>query len=181
MTPDLASVRLDDYRPTDLMIDCGRCRRQASVSCTTLRKKFGNIRLGEIARRVAASGIPPCNLATIGNGTGCRARPVEPAFHHWALLRDAQRGGWGARIICQRHLEALKRARPCPQVVDLDLDTLIAALGYDFPLERLRNRLRCPLCGTGSITVEWIAPGVRPDPGGQVQRGNVVPLGRGRA
>lgn len=164
MRPELPALRLDDYGPTELEIDCARCRRHAMVSTAMLRRKFGNVRLSEIARRVAASGSPRCELALTGDGTGCAARPIEPPFHLWAMLRDAQRDGWGARLICERHLEALKRARPCPQVVDLDLDTLVASHGYDMPLERLPRRLRCPECGTRSIRVEWIAPATRPAP-----------------
>src|SRR5690606_28595060 len=115
----------------------------------------------------AAAGIPPCNLATIGDGTRCAAVPAEPSFWLWANLRQAQQEGWGARLICRRHLEALKRARPCPEVVGLDLDTLVAAFGYDLPLARLKNRLGCPRCGTRSIAIEWISPVQRPSPGGQ--------------
>ena len=87
-------------------------------------------------------------------------------MHHWAMLESAKRGGWAALLHCERHFAALKATKPCREVVELDVTTLVAELGHDFPLEKLPHRLLCASGGTKSVDVEWIVPKDPPTPGG---------------
>lgn len=82
----------------------------------------------------------------------------------WGTLEDARRGGWTARLHCLRHTAALRRVESCPEVTWLDVETLYAVFGHDFPLERLTHRLRCPKCHTDVIEVEWFVPPETPAP-----------------
>jgi hypothetical protein len=64
---DIGKLMLDQYKPPEVTIDCGRCRRHLTVSVVTLRKKFGNQRLDVIARMVARVGSSiygPCAWPT---------------------------------------------------------------------------------------------------------------------
>jgi hypothetical protein len=169
MADPLPSLLLSQYAPTELWFDCARCKRHGDAHVAVLRKKFGDLPLGEIARRVAAAGIPPCALAA-GNpaDNACSVRPVEPPIELWARLAEARRLGYSARLHCERKLEALKRASSCPEVVDLDLDSLIAILGHNLPLEKLPARCSCPHCGTERVRIQWLAPSQRPTSGGAV-------------
>jgi hypothetical protein len=40
----------------------------------------------------------------------------------------------------------------------LDLDTLVATRGPNFPLSRLESRLMCPACGSRRVTVVYEPP-----------------------
>ncbi|MBL8598878.1 MAG: hypothetical protein JNL14_14180, partial [Devosia sp.] len=71
---------------------------------------------------------------------------------------DALHGGWRAYLICRRHLESLKKGRPCPGDIELDIATLAAGLGHDFKLERLFSRCECPRCHTNTIEIQWVVP-----------------------
>lgn len=151
-------VSLDQYRPPTIKIECLRCRRYVpDVQIPTLRKRFGNIPVIEAARRVAASGPKPCGLAR-DDGKLCSVRAFEPPVWHWANLYDALHGKWQAALFCHRHLEALKRAEPCPGNVPLDIPTLLAALGHDFKLERLPSKCECPKCHTSMVEIAWHVP-----------------------
>lgn len=41
----------------------------------------------------------------------------------------------------------------------VDLRALLWTRGRDFPLELLKERLRCPRCGSRSVKVAWTVPG----------------------
>lgn len=54
--------------------------------------------------------------------------------------------------------EGLKRIRECHWQYDLDMQTLVATRGRDFPLALLATRLRCPRCGSRRIAVMFTPP-----------------------
>lgn len=166
---DIGKLMLDAYKPPAIEIDCARCRRHVHVSTATLKRKFGNQRLDVIARMVAratTSASGGCALAEDPFQPLCSARPFEPDPITWAKLLDAERGCWRAILHCHRRLENLKRAKSCPETVELPVLVLKSVFGWDFELVRLPTKLRCPHCGGRSVEIEWIAPAEAPDPGG---------------
>jgi len=54
--------------------------------------------------------------------------------------------------------EGLKSIRECTWSYDLDMATLVATRGRDFPLARIGERLRCPRCGSRKVAVMFSAP-----------------------
>lgn len=165
MAGDLTSLRLNAYKPPELGIDCPRCRRRAFALTAKLAARYGaGITLGDLARRVAADGNPPCALAGAEGNVLCGAMPVEPPIETWADLGQALNGGWVATMQCGRRHAALKAAKACPGPIMLDVATLVASFGHDGKLDRLPPRLRCPSCGTRLIRVEWTIPPPAPPP-----------------
>lgn len=164
MVDALEDLRLDDYRPTELDFDCRRCDRHATASTYTLKARYGNPTLGDLARRVAADGSPPCNLAGVEGNALCTVVPIEPPVDQWAELSHALYGGWRAYLQCHRRRQALKAVKSCPGPERLDVRSLAAALGFDFKLERLAMRLQCPGCGAKAISIEWEVPPPAPPP-----------------
>lgn len=57
--------------------------------------------------------------------------------------------------------EGLKRKRECSYRLNLDMPTLVATRGRDFPVVRLGERLRCPQCGSRKVRVVWEFPDLR--------------------
>ena len=165
---DIGKLTLDQFKPREVSIDCFRCRRHAHVTTAALLKKFGNQRMDVIARMVARASPDhlsgPCGLADDPFQSLCQARPVEVDPVLWAHVLDAEKGGWRAYLHCHRRLENLKRAKSCSEVVELPVLVLKAHLGWDFPLERIPSRYRCPHCGSHSIDIEWVIPAEAPDP-----------------
>lgn len=82
---------------------------------------------------------------------------------------------------CARHTVALRRTEPCPGFLDLDIKTLLAILGGDFKLERLRTRCSCWQCNTKHVQIDWIVPDEPTPPGGtEQQTAQVLRLRPGR-
>ena len=154
---------LSAYRPPVIRVECLRCKRNApDLDVQSLARRFGrSMAIGDLARQVAAAGRPACQLAISGQ---CGARALEPPVWHWADLEAAWRGGWLARLHCRRHHAALKKTSPCPEVVILDVETLVAAYGYDEKLARLPGRMSCPRCHSSVVGIEWIVPDPKPAP-----------------
>jgi hypothetical protein len=48
--------------------------------------------------------------------------------------------------------------RKCVYRKQLDLETLVATRGPNFPLSRLESRLMCPACGNRRVTVVFEPP-----------------------
>jgi hypothetical protein len=164
---------LSAYAAPILRVDCARCRRTANdVDVSKVARRFGKtLTMGQVALAVAGSGRRPCGLAATGQ---CSAQVWEPPVWHWANLDQAWRGGWTARLRCRRQHAALKKTTSCADVVFLDIETLVATLGYDFKLERLPSRLKCPRCHSELVEVEWIVPDGKPAP--FAPAADVVPL-----
>ena len=168
---DIGKLMLDQFKAPEVSIDCARCRRHATVTVAVLKKKFGNQRLDVIARMVARSSAgglhnAPCALADDPFERLCSARPIELNPVLWARVIDAEKGGWTAKLHCHRRLENLKRAKSCAETVELPVLVLKALFGWDFELEKLPRRMRCPHCGSQTIEIEWRIPAEAPDPGG---------------
>jgi hypothetical protein len=154
-----ASMTLGAYRPPEVRVECLRCQRIASPKTAALRKRFGDgTTVIEAARLLAQEGVRPCGLAAVEGGKRCGVGVSAPPVWTYATLYDALHGGWRAFLICRRHLEALKRGRPCPGDIELDIPTLAAALGHDFKLQRLFGKCECPKCHTDVIDIQWAVP-----------------------
>lgn len=168
---DPSKRTLSEYRAPIVLIECARCpSRHAELKTAALRKRYGNPTMGELARLVAANAQTPCALATDAGRNLCSARAREPSVDTWGTLDNARIGKWRGTLYCQRNLAALKRATGCPEPFPLDVYSLIAALGHDFPLDRLRARAKCPACSSARVAIVWEVPEDQPDPGGQPQQ-----------
>jgi hypothetical protein len=74
---------------------------------------------------------------------------------------------WRVHIRCaDGYRESIKSMRKCIYRKQLDLDTLVATRGPNFPLGRLESRLICPACGSRKITVVFEPPSNRQASGG---------------
>lgn len=60
--------------------------------------------------------------------------------------------GWGPMT------QGYQRGRECHYRCDLSMETLVCTRGRDFPMARLRERLRCPRCGSREVRVVWQLP-----------------------
>lgn len=167
MDQDPRTTLLSQYRPPVIGVDCHRCNRTAELKVAAMIKRYGDVTMHELARRVAADG--GCALATPDNPL-CSARAEEPEIWTWGCLDDARRFGWQGFIVCHRKLEAMKRGKSCSGEFAIDLNTLIAVLKWDFRLDRLPSRLCCPGCGTEAVEVLWRRPPEQPDPGGVTEQ-----------
>lgn len=161
MTFDPRTELLSTYPADAFTIECIRCRRHAPVERYQLQRRYGDITLQECALKIAAQ--KGCALASLP-GAQCSVTVFEVPFWTWARLRDAKHGGWQARMICRRKYAGLKSTDSCPGHFDLDIDTLVAALGDEFEIEKLRRRARCPRCHTESVSIEWYRPDPPKDP-----------------
>jgi hypothetical protein len=82
----------------------------------------------------------------------------------WGKLADAKTYQLTPYLICRRRFAALKKSDSCAEVVSLDLNTLIAALGDRVPIANVAMRSKCPNCGTSHVEIEWLPPGAEPSP-----------------
>jgi|GEM_PF-3202049 len=154
---DPRTITIGAYRPENWRIECTRCRRSAVVERHAMQRRFGgDITLAECARQVAAQ--RGCNLASLEGGHGCSVRVEETEVWTWARLHHARMGDWQVYLTCHRKMAGLKAADSCPEAIRLDILSLIALLGDDFPLAHVPAKLKCPRCGTARIDVEWHVP-----------------------
>jgi hypothetical protein len=66
--------------------------------------------------------------------------------------------GWKVHMRCNGYWEATRSMRKCVYRKQLDLETLVATRGPNFPLSRLESRLMCPACGSRRVTVVFEPP-----------------------
>lgn len=67
--------------------------------------------------------------------------------------------GWRIDMRClDDGMRGLKHKRECGFRATLDMQTLVATRGLDFPLARIAERLRCPRCGCRRIAVMFGPP-----------------------
>lgn len=67
--------------------------------------------------------------------------------------------GWKVHMRCAGgYREGTRSTRRCVYRKQLDLETLVATRGPNFPLGRLETRLMCPSCGSRQITVVFEPP-----------------------
>jgi hypothetical protein len=75
-------------------------------------------------------------------------------------LGQALDAGFGLRARCAlgKHREGLKSRPACVYFVDLKLETMVWTHGREFPISALATRLKCPRCGSRTVTVAIIPP-----------------------
>jgi DNA-directed RNA polymerase subunit RPC12/RpoP len=79
-------------------------------------------------------------------------------------LGQALDAGWAITCRCAwGKREGLKSVPACTWTHHLDMTTLVATRGRDFPLARLAERLRCPRCGSRRIAVMFEPASKPPD------------------
>jgi len=67
--------------------------------------------------------------------------------------------GWKVHMRCANgYRESNRSMRRCVYRRQLDLETLVATRGRNFPLSRLEGRLMCPVCGNRRVTVVFEPP-----------------------
>ena len=74
-------------------------------------------------------------------------------------LGEAFSAGWRVTMRCAwGNRDGMKNIRECTHRLELDMATLVATRGRDFPLSRLETRLRCPRCGSRRVAVLFDVP-----------------------
>ncbi|RVQ02036.1 hypothetical protein CN069_14970 [Sinorhizobium meliloti] len=74
-------------------------------------------------------------------------------------IGEAFSEGWQLRARCAYgNREGMKSVRRCTWTYDLDMLTLVATRGRDFPMAMLASRLRCPRCGSRAVSVVFMPP-----------------------
>lgn len=74
-------------------------------------------------------------------------------------LGQAYTAGWQVLMRCAAGKQmGIKRIAECEFRADLEMMTLVATRGRDFPLARLAERLRCPRCGSRRVSVFFRVP-----------------------
>jgi hypothetical protein len=77
-------------------------------------------------------------------------------------LGEAWNADWHLMARCARGMIDYGRsATKCEWSYNLDMMTLVATRGRDFPVADLAKRLRCPRCGCREIRVIYVMPGDR--------------------
>jgi hypothetical protein len=152
---------LADYRHKRLHVACGPCSRQGDYKVSSLRMMLGNPPMDEVPRLLAIKA--GCALATKFPGRDCRACFLSHRTPE--IVRDlggARHSGWQLVLTCGRRHQGLKSVKPCRAPFYLDLPSLVATLGHEYPIEQLRRRLICPGCGSPHFELHWIAPKAPP-------------------
>lgn len=74
-------------------------------------------------------------------------------------IGDAFNQGWQLSAACRHGLvDTGSSSRKCDWKYNLDMTTLVATRGRDFPIDRVSERLRCPRCGSRKISVFFVTP-----------------------
>jgi hypothetical protein len=74
-------------------------------------------------------------------------------------LGVARSFGWKVHMRCANgYRQETRSIRKCVYRKQLDLETLVATRGPNFPLSRLESRLMCPSCGNRQVTVMFEPP-----------------------
>jgi len=150
-----------DFRFERLTIACTLCARRGVYKVTSLRTTHGNPPMEDLPRLVAMKG--GCQLATRYPGTGCDAHfEVDRAPASITMLVDAYHAGWRLILQCERSRQGLKSVRPCISLFRISTESLVAAYGHDFPVERLERTLCCPGCGSKRFSLRWVVPPTKP-------------------
>jgi hypothetical protein len=67
--------------------------------------------------------------------------------------------GWRVHMRCANgYRQETRFMRECVYRKQLDLETLVATRGANFPLSRLETRLMCPACGNRRVVVVFEPP-----------------------
>lgn len=148
---------LSDFRHPRLTIVCTPCGRHGEYSVGSLRRKFGNPPLADVCRLVAMAG--QCPKAMQYPGVDCTAHFARKYIaNEVRSLGAALHAGWTLGLRCEGRHEGLKTKKPCIQAFSIDLESLVAGLGHEFPIERLQQKMCCPRCGSRHVSLYWSTP-----------------------
>lgn len=150
-----------------LRFRCDICHRKGQYKASTLMSIVGDITpanaLSALGRHVGcqrALNPPPVSDFNY-NANRCQIRRDEPAPEMPQTIGRAMHEHWRGFIRCARHHQGLKVTKPCNVEAELDLATLVAALGYDFEIRQLNSKLSAPCCGSRSFELRWYRPAVQ--------------------
>ncbi len=75
-------------------------------------------------------------------------------------LKDALQRGMAITAQCAgwSRDDDHRPSQPCRESVRFDVASLVWTRGASFPLERLKERLQCPRCGSRKVIVLYVAP-----------------------
>ena len=145
-------------------VRCDACQRRGAYRADRLMAQIGDLTLSNALTAVGTMGKcpkalnPPVLNEMHYQLYRCQIRLDAPAPKIPPSIGRAMHEKWRGYIICARHHQGLKRARPCGVEAELDLPTLVASLGYDFEIARLNATLRAPCCGTHTFELRWYKP-----------------------
>jgi len=72
-------------------------------------------------------------------------------------IGEAMDAGWEIRARCAwGRREGLKSVRECLWRHSLDVATLVATRGRDFPIAMLSQRMRFPVCGSRRVAIAYL-------------------------
>lgn len=147
-----------------LKFRCESCQRKGQYKASTLMWIVGDITpsdaLVALAKHVGCPRAlsPPALNDFNYNTNRCQIRYDRPPFEMPPTIGKAMHEHWRGFIRCARHHQGLKAAKPCNVEAELDLATLVAALGYDFEVQKLNGKLSAPCCGSRSFELRWYRP-----------------------
>ena len=159
-----------------LRFRCEPCARNGQYHADRLADIVGDVRLPEamtlLARHVGCARAlnPPSPNSLNYNVDRCQIRRDDPAPALPATVGKAMHEKWRGFIRCERHHQGLKTTKPCGVEAELDLPTLVAALGYDFEIARLKSKLLAPCCGSRSFELTWYRPTTLADEKGRAPK-----------
>lgn len=132
------------------------CQRRGVYRADRLLELVGDLTppsalqaIGRLGRCQKALNPPVINAINYGMDR-CQIRSDYPLETIPPTIGKAMHGKWRDFIACQRHHQGLKQAKPCGVEAEIDLPTLVAALGYDFEIDRLPSRLNAAGACSGS-------------------------------
>lgn len=145
-------------------VRCDACQRRGVYRADRLLELVGDLTpsaalpaIGQLGKCQKALNPPDINSINYGTDR-CQIRSDGIPEATPTTIGKAMHGKWRGFIECQRHHQGLKQAKPCGVEVELDLPTLVAALGYDFEIPRLPSKLNAPCCGGRMFGLRWFVP-----------------------
>ena len=160
----MPAVSLKQMGSTPLRFKCDPCGRKGQYRADRLAELVGDVGLPEAMVLLAKLGqcpraLNPPSVNSINyNQDKCQIRRnVQPPSMP-PTVGKAMHEKWRGYIRCERHHQGLKAIKPCGIEAELDLPTLVSALGYDFEISRLKSKLTAPCCGSRSFELTWYRP-----------------------
>lgn len=157
-------VTLSQMGQRVIRVRCNECDRRGAYRADRLLGIVGNLTgpdalqaIGRLGKCRKALNPPDINSFTYGTDR-CQIQSDGPKPRIPPTIGKAMHGKWRGFIECQRHHQGLKIAKPCGVESELDLPTLVAALGYDFEINRLPAKLNAPCCGGRMFGLRWYVP-----------------------
>ena len=145
-------------------VRCDLCQRRGVYRADRLLGLVGDLTPADALPAIGRLGkcrkaLNPPHINSVNYGVDrCQIRLDRIPEAIPATIGKAMHSKWRGFIECERHHQGLKRAKPCGIEVELDLPTLVAALGYDFEINRLPSKLNAPCCGGRMFGLRWFVP-----------------------